>query len=100
MSLDVEKLPEALGAEAALAWDNILERAGDEVGARLRHTAGDKAIAAQLPRVMACSPFVADLSRRKPGLLLDMLASGEIQRSQEEGECRAALKQALAEDGA
>ena len=73
MSLNVEHLPQALGSEAAVAWDNILERAGDELSRLLADAASEAAVSQQLPRVLACSPFVADLSRRQPQLLLELL---------------------------
>ena len=51
MSLNVEHLPQALGLEAAVAWDNILERAGDELSRLLADAASDAAVSAEDPAV-------------------------------------------------
>ena len=64
MTLDIRELPEKLGATAVVAWDNILERADDTQALELAAAAAEAPVASQLPRVLACSPFVADLARR------------------------------------
>ena len=100
MTLNVQYLPQTLGLEASAAWDRILECAGDPLAQQLGAAATDRAVAAQLPRILACSPFVAELSRRKPALLLELMDGGDLQRSLEEGEFRNALQRSLEEEGA
>ena len=53
----------------------------------------------QLPRVLACSPFVAELCRRKPALLLELAQSGDLQRSLPETEFRESLHTQLLDRG-
>ena len=74
-------LPHALAAQAQTAWEHILERAGVALAAELAELLQDRPEALQLPRVLACSPFVADTLRRHPKLLLDLLAAGHLQHS-------------------
>jgi glutamate-ammonia-ligase adenylyltransferase len=99
MNLDIDNLPEALGAAAASNWQHILDRAGDELAHQLV-AAVSGAATHQLTRVLACSPFVAGLCRRKPDLLLDLLTSGVMQRSLEAQEFRTGLNDALQREGA
>ena len=63
---------EALAAQAQGAWENILERAGKTLGRELCDAFAGAPLAQQLPRVLACSPFVAEQARRKPALLLEL----------------------------
>jgi glutamate-ammonia-ligase adenylyltransferase len=98
-NLDVTGLPEELATAAATHWERIRERAGSECAGELAAAATGSA-AGQLSRVLACSPFVAGLCRRKPDLLLELLTSGVLQRSLQEGEFRSGLQQILAEPDA
>ncbi|HEY6130964.1 MAG TPA: hypothetical protein VIV27_03050, partial [Halioglobus sp.] len=66
MNLHTTGLPDALASEAQRAWQHILERAGEDLTGKLTGALADNPAAAQLPRVLACSPFIADLARRKP----------------------------------
>ncbi len=100
MTLNTQALPEALAAQAQIAWGAILERAGGELSASLERAAEAAEVAAQLPRVLACSPFVADLARRKPKLLLASLGSGELQQTLAENAFREQLHQELVQEGA
>jgi glutamate-ammonia-ligase adenylyltransferase len=100
MVLDTSPLPEALAAEAARAWEYILERAGSPLTQQLVGLLRDSVEAQQLPRVLACSPFVADLLRRQPQLLVDMLQTGELQQSMAGDAYLASLQQQLSEPSA
>jgi glutamate-ammonia-ligase adenylyltransferase len=101
MALSTSKLPAALADAAVTAWEAIVERAGAELGAQLEaQLAAQPALQAQLPRVLACSPFVVDLARRKPGLLLQQISSGCLQQNLSESELLDELQQRLARDGA
>jgi glutamate-ammonia-ligase adenylyltransferase len=100
MDLQVKDLPEALTPEARGAWEHILERAGEALASRLNCALAGSPAAAQLPRVLACSPFVADLCRRRPGLLLSLLEGGELQRTLPEADFRGELQRRLKEPGA
>ncbi|MEW6445050.1 MAG: bifunctional [glutamate--ammonia ligase]-adenylyl-L-tyrosine phosphorylase/[glutamate--ammonia-ligase] adenylyltransferase, partial [Pseudomonadota bacterium] len=64
-------LPPILFAEAHA----ILERLSDEDRAALRL---NRETEESLPRVFAASPFVAESCARQPGLLSDLIASGEL----------------------
>ena len=66
MSLPHTDLPESLARTAAAAWQHIVERATPDQAAGLIAALDDGAVAAQLSRVLACSPFVAELARRRP----------------------------------
>ena len=93
-------MPQALAAEAELAWQHILERAGETLAGHLTAALAGSPAALQLPRVLACSPFVADLLRRQPQLLSDLVAGGQLQQSLPETAFRSELHCLLASDGA
>ena len=93
-------LPEILAAEAGRAWEYILERAGETLTLQLQQALADKPEALQLPRVLACSPFVADLLRRQPRLLLDWVVSGDLQHTLPEQAFGSELRQWLSVEGA
>ncbi|MEJ2530357.1 MAG: bifunctional [glutamate--ammonia ligase]-adenylyl-L-tyrosine phosphorylase/[glutamate--ammonia-ligase] adenylyltransferase [Halioglobus sp.] len=100
MSLPHTDLPEPLARAAAIAWQHVLERAGPDQAERLNAALVDGAVAKQLARVLACSPFVAELARRKPAMLLDLLQGGQLQRSLDEAAFRTGLREMLAAEGA
>ena len=81
MSLARTNLPGPLQDQADKAWSGILDRADESTRLRLEARAGEDPVAPQLPRILACSPFVADLARRKPQLFADTL-DGEFLQSQ------------------
>ena len=100
MNLPHADLPEPLARAAETAWQHVLERATPDQAQGLTAALDDGAVAGQLARVLACSPFVADLARRKPAMLLDLLQGGQLQRSLEEAAFRAELRGMLAAEGA
>jgi glutamate-ammonia-ligase adenylyltransferase len=100
MKLDTTGLPERLAGEAQIAWQHILECAGKTLADRLVEALTNSPEATQLARVLACSPFVADLSRRKPALFLDLVTSGQLQQSLPEAEFRDELQRLLSPEGA
>jgi glutamate-ammonia-ligase adenylyltransferase len=81
MSQHNDTLPEALLARAETAWRAILERARESLADQLVQAFSTEPAASQLTRVLACSPFVADLARGEPQLLLDLVRSGDLQSS-------------------
>jgi glutamate-ammonia-ligase adenylyltransferase len=93
-------LPGPLAAAAENAWQRILERAEPAVAARLGEAVAAAPVASQLPRVLACSPFAADLCRSRPQLLLALLREGTLQRSLEENSFRDELRALLSVEGA
>jgi [glutamine synthetase] adenylyltransferase / [glutamine synthetase]-adenylyl-L-tyrosine phosphorylase len=97
MILDTKDLPQTLATEAERAWDYILERAGTSLAQQLAELLENSLEAQQLPRVLACSPFVADLLRRRPQLLIDVARSGELQQSLPESAYQSELQQLLSE---
>jgi glutamate-ammonia-ligase adenylyltransferase len=99
MNPDTSDLPRLLATEAGRAWENILERAGDTLAAQLNEVLAHGPEAAQLPRILACSPFVADLLRRRPQLLLDLVSCGQLQQAQPEDAYRTELQQLLSAEG-
>ena len=99
MSLNVSELPAPLADAARSAWGAILERAGDHREALLS-VATEQPLSNQLPRVLACSPFAADLSRRKPQLLLGLMEGSQLQNTLEEATFRSDLQTLLGEENA
>ncbi|MEP4486191.1 MAG: bifunctional [glutamate--ammonia ligase]-adenylyl-L-tyrosine phosphorylase/[glutamate--ammonia-ligase] adenylyltransferase [Halioglobus sp.] len=100
MPLELSALEEPLANSAVKAWDNILERAEDPLAATLRSLAERPDICTQLPRALACSPFIAELARRKPQLLASLMADGSLSKSVSRAELAAQLTADLAADGA
>ncbi|MDB4542692.1 bifunctional [glutamate--ammonia ligase]-adenylyl-L-tyrosine phosphorylase/[glutamate--ammonia-ligase] adenylyltransferase [bacterium] len=92
------ELPELLVDEAGNAWQRILERAGEALAGQLQEALANSDAARQLPRVLACSPFVADLCRRRPELLLDLLQTAQLQESLAESAFREELQRQLRGD--
>ena len=88
-------LPEPLADEARNAWQHILERAGEALAGQLQEALAASDAAQQLPRVLACSPFIADLCRRRPELLLDLFHSAQLQESLAESTFREELQRQL-----
>ena len=99
MTANTPTLPAALAAAAAVAWDNILERAQQPLAGRLT-AAADAQARHQLPRVLACSPFVAELARRQPALLLDLLEGGTLWQTLPESGFRDDLQRQMSVAGA
>jgi glutamate-ammonia-ligase adenylyltransferase len=85
-----DALPEALRDPAARAWDACVAAGFDA------RALADPAVAQALPRVFACSRFVATSCARAPGLLADLTTSGELGRPRAPGELKARIGQALA----
>ncbi len=100
MILNTSKLPTTLAKEAQTAWQNIVERAGEPLAGDLAAALGDGPEAGQAARVLACSPFVADLARRRPAMLLELLRSGQLGQSLEPEAFREQLQERLALEGA
>jgi len=99
MTADTPTLPAALAATASVAWDNILERAQQPLAGRLA-VAADGQARNQLQRVLACSPFVAELARRQPALLLDLLEGGTLWQTLPESSFRDELQLQMSPEGA
>ena len=81
MNLPPTDLPEPLASEARRAWLAVLETADEPLAQELTAALAGSAEEAQLPRVLACSPFVADTLRRRPQLLLELVKSGDLQKA-------------------
>ena len=99
MTMQVAELPPLLAEEAGSVWHRIQDFCEPEMISALE-AALDADSRAQLSRMLACSPFVADLLRRKPGLLLELLREGTLAASIEEHTLREELSAALAAEGA
>jgi glutamate-ammonia-ligase adenylyltransferase len=99
MTLPDPNLTAPLLEEAERAWQHILERAGSPLAEQLTAALQERPEAAQLPRVLATSPFIAQTLRRTPQLLLELLGSGDLQRSLPEQAFRAELQALLAVEG-
>ena len=98
--MNTEQLPTVLAEAAGVAWELVLERAEGELGEKLRAAAAQQPLAGQLARVLACSRFAADLCRRRPQLLLELLQGGHFQRSLSEADFGAGLTRLLAAEDA
>jgi glutamate-ammonia-ligase adenylyltransferase len=95
MNLDTAGLPALLADEASRSWQHIVEGAASEVSRRLSAGLADAPEAGQLARLLACSPFVADLLRREPEMFLELVGSGQLQQSLPEEAFRDQLSQRL-----
>lgn len=101
MEADTSELAAPLAEQAREAWQNILERASDEEAAALGAAlASNSALPTRMARVLGCSAFVADLARRKPGLLVELITGGELDTSLPESAWREQLCEQLDEEGA
>ncbi|GAB5452137.1 MAG: bifunctional [glutamate--ammonia ligase]-adenylyl-L-tyrosine phosphorylase/[glutamate--ammonia-ligase] adenylyltransferase [Halioglobus sp.] len=97
---DTSNLPQALANQAVAAWEHIMERGGGELEAALGALQVPDSLHAELARILACSPFVATTLRSKPLLLIDLVESEDLHRSQAEDEFTATLRSLLGRDGA
>ncbi len=95
----VTDLNEALAEQAELAWQHIMERCEPALESELLSLAGDTSIQKQLSRVLACSPFVAQLVRSQPELLRDLLSFGSLPATLPEDELSVQLQRLLVEQG-
>jgi glutamate-ammonia-ligase adenylyltransferase len=100
MELHTHTLPEELAREAAEAWANIRERAGEALSAEISNALEEYAAPEQLARVLALSPFIAGTFRARPLLLQELLRSDQLQASLEEDRYEGDLRTALEEEGA
>lgn len=100
MPLEFSALVEPLAAAALTAWNNILERADEPLADTLQSLAERPEFSTALPRALACSPFIAELSRRKPHLLASQLADGSLSNPLTRTELVAELAASLDADGA
>ena len=100
MQLGTTDLPDTLAQAAERAWDRILERADSALANALTDALADTPDSLQLPRVLACSTFVADLLQRKPEWLLELVSRGDLQQSLPEKSFREELHALLSADGA
>jgi glutamate-ammonia-ligase adenylyltransferase len=91
----VSDLPEPLATRANRAWQLVLDSPMADSAAALRAQL-DETHARQLARVLACSPFVAELLRRKADVLLDLIVSGDLQNSLSEQSFHDSLQSILA----
>jgi len=97
MSLSTQHLPEMLAQQAVIAWEHILERASPAEAQALQEAAAAAPRDSQLATVLACSPFAADLGRRKPAMLLALLTDDSLQQALPEAAFRQQLQAALEE---
>ncbi len=97
MGMITNDLPTLLAAAAETAWNNIAEAADPATLQGLELALQAPAVANQCARVMACSPYVAQVARRRPALLLELLSSGQLADSRSEESWQSDLEAALAE---
>jgi glutamate-ammonia-ligase adenylyltransferase len=89
-SPDVSALPEVLAEPVARAWERYAEQAGEAVVA-------DPRVLGELPRVLACSEWVAQSCVARPTLLADLAHGGDLFRDYGPEEYRERVAEALAE---
>ena len=99
MNLHDNALPQQLAQQASDAWERILERADAATAEQLRALVASSPLDQQVPRMLACSPFVAELAWRKPGLLGELLAGDFLQESLQEEDFRRQLSSLLQGEG-
>jgi len=76
LDLPLAALPDTLADAAARARDDLCE--ADSAGAVHAAFAGDEGRRGELARVLACSPWAAAQCARRPALLAELAASGEL----------------------
>jgi [glutamine synthetase] adenylyltransferase / [glutamine synthetase]-adenylyl-L-tyrosine phosphorylase len=89
-----------LSANLESLVERALEAATADTGARAALAAVSAAVRESLPRVFACSDFLAQSCARDPQLLVSLLTGGDLERPLADGELRArvpALPAAAAE---
>jgi glutamate-ammonia-ligase adenylyltransferase len=90
---DISRLPGAL-QETVLDW---LTRCADK--AQLQKVVDtDSALKISLPRVIACSPYIADVLERYPEMLLEFSKSGRLHRALDNNELALAFGAELSPD--
>jgi len=99
MSTLATNLPESLAGEADIAWRRIEEFIEPDIFTALE-TQLNEETTLQLSRVLACSPFVADLVRRKPEILLQLFECGQLQNRLDPAAFQAELRGEMSEEGA
>ncbi|MCV6615249.1 MAG: bifunctional [glutamate--ammonia ligase]-adenylyl-L-tyrosine phosphorylase/[glutamate--ammonia-ligase] adenylyltransferase [Cellvibrionaceae bacterium] len=82
----------ALGAELDQMWQQWCERASDEQRSTLEAALADESLARQLAKAWGGSQFIFENCRQHPALLLDLIASGELQQSLSAEDFHAQLK--------
>ena len=97
MTLDDSQLSPELGEVALRAWQQITDQATSEEAAALALLIEQHGLQGQLARVLACSPFAAELLRRRPGLLPGLIAGNFLARGLAPGELSTELSAALSE---
>ena len=92
-------LPADLATEAQTAWQRIGEVAEPEIMAALSAEL-DEEFSRELARILACSPFVFDLCRRKLDILLALRRVGDLHNTLDESAFKQGLETLLAVEGA
>jgi [glutamine synthetase] adenylyltransferase / [glutamine synthetase]-adenylyl-L-tyrosine phosphorylase len=78
-----------LSANLQRLVERALEAATADAGARAALAAASAAVRESLPRVFACSDFLAQSCARDPQLTVSLLTGGDLERPLAEGELRA-----------
>jgi glutamate-ammonia-ligase adenylyltransferase len=89
---DLASIPAPLRAGVAEAWEGFIAAGGDP------DLLAQPAIGRTLPRVWACSRFVAESCARRPALLAGLVGSGELARPRASGELAALIEATAAPD--
>lgn len=89
-------LPANLQRELYSIWSDILGRASPAAVDGYQQILEDELYAPQLLKALTCSRFISQLGRVKPELLLNLIKSGDLQRSYDEGEMAASLSGRIA----
>jgi glutamate-ammonia-ligase adenylyltransferase len=88
-------IQEILAPAGDAALRRLLERAEPATAAALEALFAAAPWCEQVPRMLSCSPFVAETAARDPDGLLELMQSGDIQRSLRNGELQTSLAQLL-----
>ncbi|MFV0277339.1 MAG: bifunctional [glutamate--ammonia ligase]-adenylyl-L-tyrosine phosphorylase/[glutamate--ammonia-ligase] adenylyltransferase [Parahaliea sp.] len=94
-----QPLPPLLAQQVQRRRNHLDEHWSDAQRERWRAAWADHPQPAQLEHMLACSPFVADLTQRRPEHLLGLLESGQLQRSLVADELETELGAELAVEG-
>lgn len=91
-------LPEILSEESQKVWRRIKDFWDADTLNAVEHLLDEKS-AEQLRHILVCSPFVADLIRRKPDIFLQLLRENQLNQTMDEQDFSRALSGLLQEEG-
>lgn len=91
--LPLQSLPSELQGEVQATWNHIVNTAPESLVAIYRGVLADAQLAPQLLTAWACSQYISQRSKLKPGQMAELLESGDLFRRYASGEMAGKLQQ-------